>query len=170
MSAIRAMAVIALVAFFLGVIVVGDAPAGEKGRVVNRETYFASSIPSVKVPDVDGHALYLYDAKGISFNEKWGVAVIASGGMLDYIKGTGSNQGYSHFTFEDGSTITASWKGESKGETAPGTAGRREASGNWTYIKGTGRFEGIQGGGTWKSHILGSGLWYSDTVGEYALP
>ena len=43
--------------------------------------------------------------------------------------------------------------------------GKREGEGTWTYVKGTGRFEGIQGEGT-SSGI--SHVWYSDGRGVYA--
>jgi hypothetical protein len=40
----------------------------------------------------------------------------------------------------------------------------------WTYTKGTGKFEGFQGAGTFKAYILGPGQWYSDWEGECTLP
>jgi hypothetical protein len=38
------------------------------------------------------------------------------------------------------------------------------------FVKGTGKFKGIQAEGTYKSYILGTGQGYSDGVGEYTLP
>jgi len=49
-------------------------------------------------------------------------------------------------------------------------SGASSTEGTWTCIKGTGKFKGIQGAGTWKSYILGPGQWYTDIEGEYTLP
>jgi len=170
MSRFKLLACIALITFAFGVALVGDALAGERGKVVSREVYFMASIPSAKVPDVEGHAIYLFEAKGIGFSEEWGAALISLAGTADYTKGAGPNEGYSHFTYADGSTITIRWKGRSKEGPAPGTVGRREGDGTWTYIEGTGKFEGIKGRGTYKYFVLGPGQWYSDGEGEYTLP
>ena len=37
-------------------------------------------------------------------------------------------------------------------------------------LKGTGKFEGIKGDGTYKYWVVGPGQWYSDGEGEYTLP
>jgi len=170
MSKFKISAFIALISLAFGTALVGDALAGERGKVVSREVYFATSIPSAKVPDVEGHAIYFFEAKGIGFSEEWGAALITLAGTGDYTKGAGPNEGYSHFTYADGSTITLRWKGKAKEGPPPGTVGRREGDGTWTYIKGTGKFEGIKGGGTYKYFVLGPGQWYSDGEGEYTLP
>jgi hypothetical protein len=79
---------------------------------------------------------------------------------LDLLKGEGTVQGYTQCTFPDGSTATQKWEGKI-GASSTGT---------WTYIKGTGKFEGIQGEGTWKSYSMSPDRWYSEGVGEYTLP
>ena len=67
MSRFKIFAFIALITLAFGIAIVGDALAGERGKVVSREVYCASSFPSVKVPDAEGHAIYLVDAKGVGF-------------------------------------------------------------------------------------------------------
>ena len=163
------VAFIVFIALVVGVTAVGDALAGERGKVVSREVYCASSFPSVKVPDAEGHAIYLVDAKGVGFNEAWGASAAVCTGTSEVIKGGGPVTGYAHFTFADGSTLTSKYKGEAKGA-AYGATGRREGEGTWAYIKGTGRFEGIQGEGTYKWYVIAPGIWYSDGEGEYTLP
>jgi len=169
MKAIRVMAFIALIALAFGIATVGDAQAGERGKVVSRDVLFATGFQSAKVPDVEGHVIYLLDAKGMSFNEKWGPCLLVLSGAGDYTKGLGPAEGYSHYTYPDGSTITTKWKAEAK-TVGRGITGGGGGEATWTYIKGTGRFEGIKGGGTSKYWVLGPGQWYTDGEGEYTLP
>jgi hypothetical protein len=118
---------------------------------------------------VEGHTIHLIESKGIGFNEKWGAYLIYEPMTLDVTKGEGPLQGYSQFTYPDGSTITNKWEGKNMGggRTITGAA---SGEGTWTYIKGTGKFEGIQGGGTFKSYNMGPGQFYADFEGEYTLP
>jgi hypothetical protein len=170
MKAIRVMAFVALIGFALGIAIVGDALAGEKGKVVVRDVFFAQGyLASTKVADMEGHAINLLEAKGMSFSEKWGPCLLVLSVVQDYTKGVGPYEGYIHYTYSDGSTITIRIKGEGKGG-GPGTTGSAKGEGTWTYLKGTGKFEGIQGGGTREYWVLGPGQWYADAKGEYTLP
>ena len=172
MSQRRVRAFIAFVAFIalaVGVTALGDALAGEHGRVASRDVFFATGFPSAKVPDTEGHAIYLLEAKGMSFSEKWGPCLLVQAGTGDYTKGLGPCEGYTHYIYPDGSTRTIKWKGEARA-VGPGITGGGVGAGTWTYIKGTGKFEGIQGGGTFEYRVLGPGQWYSDGEGDYTLP
>jgi hypothetical protein len=162
MSKSKIIGMMALIAFAMGIFLVGDALAGERGKVVAREVYYATTIHTLKVPDVEGHAILMIEAKGIGFNEKWGAYLIYLTSTLDLIKREGTRVGYNQYTFPDGSTMIEKWEGKG------GALG--EAEGTWAYTKGTGRLEGIQAEGTWKSHNMGPGQWYSDGEGEYTLP
>ena len=166
MSRFKLFAFIALITLVFGIAVVGDALAGEKGKVVVRDVFFSQGyLASTKVADVDGHAMNLLEAKGMSFSEKWGPCLLVLRVVQDYTKGVGPYEGYIHYTYSDGSTITIKIKGEGKAA-GPGAKGE----GTWTYLKGTGEFEGIQGGGTREYWVLGPGQWYADAKGEYTLP
>jgi len=76
--------------------------------------------------------------------------------------GLGSCQGYDEVTFRDGDRAYATWEGKLLGK------GRGE--GRWTWIKGTGKYEGIKGGGTWVFQSVPPDLGYSDSEGEIILP
>ncbi len=137
--------------------------------MVEREVFYATTYHTLQVPDVEGHTNHLVEAKSINYSEKFGPSVGYLTQMSDVIKGTGTAQGYVHYTFPDGSTITAKWKGELTGG-GPAISGAARAKGTWSYIKGTGKYEGIQGQGTWKSYVLAKGQWYSEREGGYTLP
>jgi len=97
----------------------------------------------------------------IGMQQRDGEAVFSSGETAKYStvstfdsrrnKG-GTAQGYSKFTFNDGSLIIFSWVAEltRTQEGLPFNQGRG------TIIKGTGRFEGIRGGSVFKGQQLKS--------------
>jgi hypothetical protein len=161
MSKSKIVGIIALIAFATGILLVGDALAAERGKFVARWVVYTTAVHTLKVPDAEGHTILLSEAKGIAFTEKWGACLAYQTGTLDLLKGEGTGQGYAHYTFPDGSTFTNKWEGKSGGSIWEGT---------WTCIKGTGKFEGIQGAGTFKSHGMGPDRTYSDVEGEYTLP
>jgi hypothetical protein len=169
MSKSKIVAMMALIAFVMGIFLVGDAVAGERGKVAARIVDYATTVHTLKVPDVEGHTILLIEGKGIGFSEKWGACLTYNTHTLDLIKGEGTSQGYEQMTFPDGSTITEKFEGRLKGGGGT-TSGSSSGEGTWTYIKGTGRFEGIRAEGTWKSYVPGRGQWYADVEGEYTLP
>jgi hypothetical protein len=114
MSRFKLAAFVVLITVAYSVVLVGHALAGESGKVLGREVYFATGFPSAKVPDTEGHAIYLIEAKGMSFSEKWGPCLLVLSGAADYTKGLGPTEGYTYLTYPDGSTITSKWKGEAK--------------------------------------------------------
>jgi hypothetical protein len=87
----------------------------------------------------------------------------------DRTKGLGPSEGYNVTTYPDGSTITAKVKAEAT-SAGSGKSGSGEGEGTYTWVRGTGKFQGIQGGGTFKFRVLGPGQWYADFEGEYTLP
>jgi hypothetical protein len=169
MSKLKIMGMVTLIAFAMGIVLVGDAVAEEKGKVAYRSVWYITTNSTLKVPDVEGHTNILFEAKGIVFYEKWGSALAYMTNTSNLIKGTGTFQGYAHTTFPDGSTITLRFEGKSKGG-GIGITGMTSPEGTWTYVKGTGKFENIKGRGTMKSYVLGIGQFYTDSEGEYTLP
>jgi len=88
---------------------------------------------------------------------------------LDFTNGSGPYQGYSLFTFEDGSTQVVKFQGTSK-MTKDGKKSLFE--GTYSYVRGSGRFEGIQGDGSYtgKNFIAAGAGAYWDLTGTYTLP
>jgi hypothetical protein len=161
MSRFKILAFVALITLAFGVALVGDVMAGEKVKVARRNANHITTFQSVKVGDVEGHNLQLFEAKGITFNEKWGVGLVTVTGTMEDMNGEWTGGGHDYFTFPDGSTYTDKWEGK---------GGASGGNGTLTIIKGTGKLAGIQGRGTWKSYNVGPGQFYSDEEGEYTLP
>ena len=126
----------------------------------------------VKVSNIKGVVIGLIDRKGLSMFENGDIATMACRGTFDSKKGF---QGYSSLAFEDGSTIVLSWKGPTSRVPPGGKFGGYAAAFN--YAKGTGRFEGIKGSGTftakvphWDKDYKAKGFTYYEWTGTYTLP
>jgi hypothetical protein len=143
--------------------------AAERGKVTGRLVFYVTNVQSVPVGDVEGHIIYLLEAKGIAFWKPWGPCLIKDSQTGERTKGLGSTEAYDIHTFPDGSTITTKFKSEST-SAGSGKTGTGAGEGTWTFVSGTGKFQGIQGEGTGKFWVLGPGQWYEDFEGEYKLP
>ena len=99
-------------------------------------------VERIAVPDVEGHSVNLYERRGVVIFENGETAAYHTYGTSDYIKGQGSFHGYSDILYKDGSTQI--WEYTGTTTLAPGEK-QRIMKGEGKYIKGTGRFEGIQG-------------------------
>ena len=126
----------------------------------------------VKVSDIEGVVIGLIDRKGLSMFENGDIATTTCRGTFDSKKGF---QGYSALTFEDGSTIVVAWKGPTSRVPPGGKFGGFTAT--FEYIKGTGRFKGIKGSGTftekkpnWDKDFKAKGFTYYEWTGTYTLP
>ena len=119
--------------------------AAKKEKVKTRNVSQITKMHVIKVGDVDGHIIAVYERRGLAFFVDGEVGTYLNRGMFDMTKGKGTAQGYVTHTFEDGSTTNSTWQGT----IAPREGKRLTAEGTYTYIGGSGRFEGIEGGGSW---------------------
>ena len=69
-----------------------------------RTTAYITKVEVIPIVDVEGHMVGIYERRGVAISEDGEVAAHLSRGAFDYIKGQGSDQGYSQLTFKDGST------------------------------------------------------------------
>jgi hypothetical protein len=137
-----------------------------------RETGHLPKVQVIEVGDVPGHIIFTAELAGISSCDDGSVATTSEKGMGDVTKGSGKSQAYELVTFEDGST---QWVKTQNTITANPDGKTARWEGTFEYTKGTGRFEGIQGGGTFIGKRLapvpGAGAqYYSDSTGTYTLP
>jgi hypothetical protein len=73
----------------------------------------------------------------------------------------GSQRGYTVNLYKDGSTTVMTFQGE---KAALETKERNRFDGTWQFVSGTGRFEGINGGGTYEGETF-EGIAYSNVSG-----
>ena len=150
-------------AFCMSAISTGMAGEKHKGRTVYHSTKWSQT----EIGDEEGHIIAHNESKGIhtNFDGKWfrNGWLISEFGLADvnFKTGFGSAHGYSVDTDKDGNKLYMKW--ECKVE-----------EGVWkckqTLIKGTGKFEGIQGKGPASCYILSPDQWYVDWELEVELP
>ena len=116
--------------------------SAKKEKFKARSVSQITKMDVIKVGDVEGHIIAVYERRGLAFFDGE-VATFLNSGMLDMTKGKGTGEGYARYTFEDGSTTVSKWQAT----LAPREGKRITAEGTFTFIGGSGRFEGIKGEG-----------------------
>ena len=150
----------ALVVFAMGIVLVDDALAAEKVKC--RNVWYTTKWEQINVGDEKDHVVGLWEGKGIvsnmegkTFGEGW---LIYGQGITDVNPKTRIADGYNTYTDKDGDKIYM--KFDQKG-----------LSGTWTFFKGTGKFKGVQGKGTWSMFYTADPmLFYTNWESEVELP
>ena len=93
----------------------------------------------VPIPDAQGHVVGVLERRGVAIFENGETAAYRSMVMFDSFKGQATWSGYAELSYADGSTTVYKAQGTASGSKP------RLINGTGEYIKGTGRFEGIQG-------------------------
>jgi len=141
-------------------------------KVEGRNVTLVTKAEVLEIGDVPGHFIGIFEQAGLQTELTTGEAGSYTGrGMFDYTKGSGAHEGYDIITFEDGSTIIGRYQGTTRKD-PEGQSSSFE--GKWTYIGGTGRYAGIEGGGTYTGRRLApmgaEAVVYSDWTGTRTLP
>lgn len=99
-------------------------------------------VKTVKAGNIDGRELGAGNFFGVAFFKDGRIAAKEFIDAFDYLNADGTGRGYSTYTFEDGSTITASYVYEDKGG---------KLHGDYTILSGTGRYDKATGTGKFDS-------------------
>jgi hypothetical protein len=159
---------VAILVVFASMSLAGAETIKEKGRIV----YHLTKVEVIPVGDVPGHIIAIADAPGLTFVENGEVCTFANKIMFDVTNGSGPHWTYSVMTYPDKSTRVT----KAQGTTTALASGESMFEGTVTFIKGTGRFEGIQGGGAYSGKRLapltpgGPAECYLDITWTYTLP
>jgi hypothetical protein len=130
--------------YFYGIATIDCAVAGEKTKW--HGTSINVTWEQIEVGDVEGHVIGISKNKQIYINETTGEKITSVSIGLNDINpkmGQASGHGYGISFFKDGSKTFRSWEGKA--------VGKGHWKGTYKTIKGTGKFEGAKGGGTWDS-------------------
>lgn len=114
--------------------------------------YEVTSDGSALGDPADGHYLGVWVRKGLTIFETGEVAAYSAFGYIDIAKGNGMISGHDETIFADGS----SWSTKFEGQFSIGPKGLWVIPHKGEFIKGTGRFEGIQGTLTYTSKQINS--------------
>jgi len=112
---------------------------------------YVTKMESIPLADTEDHVLLLGERRGVANFEDGRVAAYHTSFICDISKGSGPCEGYSDLTFMDKSQTFSKWKlnvGLPEGKQLPALKG----SGN--FIKGTGKYEGIEGSFSFAGHYI----------------
>jgi hypothetical protein len=121
-------------------------PAAAQERSTSwREVLYVTVSETAQASGAPGHVVGIWAMNGLALFDDGEVATMASARTLDVVRGLGAYVGYAVYTFEDDSTKTARLEVRIT-ESLPGGGNRQH--GTFAYTNGSGRFAGIDGGGT----------------------
>ena len=143
---------------------VTTALAQEMVKVNFKKFIVITKYESTEVGDTEGHFLNQYEAKDITSDGRF---ITYKKAQSDYIKGTGPHSGYNEVVDREGGTYFSKFSGMTTTKKSPEGKPIKTVKGSYTYTKGTGKYEGIQGGGTYKGMVIGKGIISIDVDGQY---
>ena len=154
---------------FMFSIFVTFSTAQEKFKVSGKITMASTSRPSVDVGDVEGHILMISKWEGTnvctSEHKFMDDAKVLVAGFGDYIKGNGPNMGYTIMVL-NGDAVHAKFKGKTTTTLVEGNPVTTFKM-TFTFTKGTGKYENIQGSGNYKAKMISATELVTDWEGEY---
>jgi hypothetical protein len=138
--------------------------AQEKVKTKRKDYGVMVKYETIKVDDIEGHALNSYESRGVGSAEE---GTFSSKGQSDLTKGNGTHQGYYKNTDKDGNVFFSKWQGKVSTTQSPEGKPIMKWEGTFSYVKGTGKWENIQGGGTYKGGFIARGIYVNYVEGEY---
>jgi hypothetical protein len=142
----------------------------KKFKVSGKQTCAHSKVERIDVGDIDGHMVSFMVSEGVNvstgdinfFNGAQIVSVITS----DIVYFNGLFQGYTKF-INKGVSVFSKFEGKITNTFSVEKNNVQSMEGTVTFIKGTGQFENIQGGGTFKGRYLSKNIYINEWEGEY---
>ena len=122
-------------------------------------TGFTTKFEQMEVGDVEGHIVAVWQGKQVFINEKTGEKTISiSTNNMDINPKIGkvTLKGYGVATAPNGDQLIREHMGQA--------VGKGHFKGTFTYVKGTGQYEGTKGSGTWESWALSKDISYYEVV------
>lgn len=118
------------------------------------------------IPDESLHALVIVTVNGVQKSDdgNWHGAKLTYSGMGDILAGNGTQSGYFSNEHVGGDTTFGTFEGK---VTMDGFTSR--TVGKWQLVRGTGRFSGISGGGSFEATTTGPITVQMMWSGEYTL-
>lgn len=121
---------------------------------------------SIDVPDRPGHTLMISERK-CSWSEPFKILnartkEATTVHFTEKMEGALHMHGFEVDTLDDGEKLTFRTMGEVLGEKGPATA-----KGRWSYMRGTGKYRGIKGGGTYEGKMDADGGLTLEFEGAY---
>lgn len=147
----------------------GWSPAPGVSRIAGTFTARYEEQYPLPVPDAEGHALILGRVQGV--NRSTGQTAYMDRGEVtslefgDLVQGNGAHQGYICMR-QGADTVVSKWNGTVTTTLSPEKTPLTSFTGTWTKIKGTGRYQGATGKGTYKGRFTSPTEYTVDWQGE----
>lgn len=144
--------------------------AQEKIKIAGKITNTVSESHIINIADMEDHTFNISKSEGtnVSTGEKsfMDSSSVVTYNSSDLIKGNGMHHGYIMLSKED-DTVIAKWKGKVTTTLSSDNKPIITFEGTFTYTKGTGPYEKIQGKGTYKGKYISEKEYISEWEGEY---
>jgi hypothetical protein len=127
-----------------------------------------TKMEQMNLDDTEGHTMSFYESKGAGTGSTEDFT-FWSPGASDLIKGNGPHHGYFKATDKNGDVYFNKWQGKVTTTMSPQGTPMVKYEGTWSFIRGTGRWENAQGGGTYKGWFIGEGIYVNTTEGELTI-
>ncbi len=153
------------------ILVLASAPAGERARVSGTSNLTYVQQHTLDVGDFEGHMLMAAKAQGSNRStgqtDFMGGAEVINVETLDLTRGNGTHNGYITFS-KNGGSVVGKWGGKVTTTLSPENTPMTTFRGTWTWVKGTGQYQGITGGGTYQGRFTSQTEYTVDWEGNYA--
>ena len=146
--------------------------AQQKTKIAGKMTCASIKSERINVGDTEGHILLLSEYEGA--NVSTGKHKFMDGAQVvgmtfgDLVKGNGPHQGYIKMSL-NGDAVFSKYEGKTTTTLSPEGTPIMTFEGTFSYIKGTGQFENIQGGGIYKGRYISRTIWVAKWEGEYSI-
>jgi hypothetical protein len=167
----RCMVVLASLALIVA-LVAATSLAEKKHKVAGKMTMNYPEQEKIEVGDTEGHVLSFGTADGT--NECTSEHTFMDGAQVvnmafgDLVQGSGLHQGYVKLTLRD-DAVFCKWEGAVTTTVPEEGAAIMSFKGTYSYIKGTGQFENIQGRGTYQGAFASDTQYVAEWEGEYSI-
>jgi hypothetical protein len=144
-------------------------PAAKPSKIAGTFSARYAEQHPLLVPDAAGHAFVLGRVQGV--NRSTGPTPYMVQGDVtslefgDLIQGTGPHQGYIWMS-QGADTVISKWSGTVTTTHSPDKTPMTSFAGSWTKVRGTGRYQGITGKGTYRGHFTSQTEYTVDWQGE----
>lgn len=138
-------------------------------------TFTAKYVKQEMVPIApeQGTMMWLGEAQGSNRNTGRGSfmdgAKVVNRDLVDVVGGNGPHRGYATLS-KDGGEVVVKWSGDVATMMAKDKPPLITFRGTWQYVSGTGKYQGIQGRGTYSGHFTSQTEYVADWIGQYTLP
>lgn len=121
---------------------------------------------TIKLDDTEGHTIGMGASKGVDVAQG---SIYLNWSTSDLVKGNGTQQAYTKTIDKDGDITFSKSQGKISTTMSPKGIPLVTFEGTWSFIKGTGKWENVQGNGTYKGKFIGPGIYTYDWEGEYSI-